>query len=187
MLRLASIILVIVHAGAASAQVPGNVPTALQPGARVRVSTQRTSRASGRVVAAGGDSLVLIRDRTSDTLRLAASELQSLELSVGQHRRRWRGAGIGFLVGATLGAALGAVTYQKQTDCAGEMFCDLGRGFDTAAGAVLLGGLGTVTGAIVGAGNADEWERVMLGDRTALQPFRPRGAGSVRVGLSLHF
>lgn len=172
----------------ASAHAQGAaIPPQVQPGARVRVSSPRTTRVSGRVLAADRDSLMLVRDRDADTVRLATSELQSLELSMGQHRRRWRGAGIGFLAGASLGAVLGAATYQKQTSCTGEMFCDLGRGFDAAAGAVLLGGIGTITGAIVGAGTADEWERVMLGNRAALQLFQPRVGENARIGLALRF
>lgn len=187
MRRLASVVLVVVLAGTASAQASRSLPPEIQQGARVRVVAPTLGRVSGRVVSTGSDSLALVRDRTADTVRLAASQLQSLDLSVGRHKRRWRGAGIGFVAGAALGAVVGVATYQKPKNCAGQMFCDLGPGFDATFGALLFGGAGTITGAIVGGGKADDWKPMPLANRTSLQLFRSRTTKDVELGLSLRF
>ena len=183
---LSSVVLVIALAGTASAQESRIPPVQIQPGARVRVSAPTVGRTSGRVIVAAGDSLTLVRDRTSDTLRLATSDLQSLEISVGRHKRRWAGAGLGFLAGAAVGTVVGLATYEKPKDCAGQMLCDLGPGFDATFGALLFGAGGAITGAVLGAGKADDWEPVATPARTSLELFI-RPATRPRLGLSLRF
>ena len=185
--RLVSVVLVIALAGTASAQEPGSVPPEVQPGARIRVSGPNIGRATGRVISAGGDSLALVRDRSGDTLRLASHEIQSLDLSVGRHKRRWTGAGLGFLGGAAVGTVVGLATYEKPKDCSGTALCDLGSGFDAAFGAVLFGAAGGITGAFVGAGRADDWKPLPLASRTSLEirPWRARGGAA--LALSFRF
>jgi hypothetical protein len=187
MLRLASVVVFVALAGTASAQEPRPVPAEVQPGARVRVAAPNIGRVTGRVISAGSDSLALVRDRSADTLRLASHELQSLDLSVGRHKRRWTGAGLGFLGGAAAGTLVGLATYEKPKDCSGTALCDLGPGFDAAFGAFLFGIAGGITGAFIGAGRADDWKPVTLASRTSLQlgPWRARGGAA--LGLSLRF
>jgi hypothetical protein len=183
--RPALVVLLVMLASTASAQESGTLQSAIQPGARVRVSTVGAGTVTGRVVAVQGDSLQLTRDRSVDTLRLAGSQLTSLEVSVGRHKRRWRGAGLGFLGGAALGAVLGAATYRKP-DCSGDAyFCDLGPGFDATFGAVLLGGAGAVVGAIAGGGSADDWQPVALRRSARLQLIVPRPSARMALGASL--
>lgn len=185
MRRFATIVLLTMLAASASAQTTGNLSSEVQPGARVRASAPGVGTVSGRVVAVQGDSLRVARDHSADTVRFAASQLTSLELSVGRHKRRGRGAAIGFLGGAALGAALGAATYQKP-DCSGAAyFCDVGRGADIFVGATLLGAVGAVTGAIVGGGTEDTWKPVSLARRASMQIGVPRSTGRLSVGASL--
>jgi hypothetical protein len=183
--RPALVVLLVMLASTASAQEPGAVPASVQPGARVRVSAPGAGTLTGRVVAVEGDSLQVARDRSADTLRLAESQLTSLEVSVGRHKRRWRGAGFGFLGGAALGAVVGAATYTKP-DCSGEAyFCDLGQGFDATFGAALLGGVGAVVGAIIGGGRVDDWQPVALRRSARLQLIVPRSSARMAFGASL--
>jgi hypothetical protein len=185
--RVALVVLLVMLAVSAAAQEPGTLQSVVQPGARVRVSTVGTGMGTGRVVAGPRDSLHVARERSVDTLHLAGSQLTSLDVSVGRHKRRWRGAGLGFLGGAALGAVIGAATYQKP-DCAGDAyFCDLGQGFDATFGAALLGGAGAVVGAITGAGRADDWRPVALQRSARLQLIVPRFSSRPAVGASLRF
>ena len=183
----APVVLLVVFASTASAQQPRDLPPEVQPGVRVRVVSPAAGTVTGRVTAVQGDEFLVARDRLADTVRLSANQLASLDLSVGRHKRRWRGAGLGLLGGAALGAVIGAATYQKP-DCSGEAyFCDLGRGFDASFGAVVFGGVGAVTGALVGAGSADDWKPLSLRSRTSLELRMPRSTGRLSVGASLRF
>lgn len=186
MRRFAPVLLLVVLAATASAQESRGLPSEVQPGVRVRAVSPAAGTVTGRVTAVQGDDFLVARDRLADTVRLSASQLSSLDLSVGRHKRRWRGAGVGLLGGAALGAVIGAATYRKP-DCSGATyFCDLNRGFDAAFGAVVFGGIGAATGALVGAGKADDWKPLALPARTSLELF-VRPAGNARLGLSLHF
>jgi hypothetical protein len=183
--RPALVVLLVMLASTASAQAPGTVAASVQPGARIRVSAPGAGTLTGRVVSVEGDSLRVARDRSADTLRIAQSQLTSLDVSVGRHKRRWRGAGLGFLGGAALGAVVGAATYKKP-DCSGEAyFCDLGQGFDATFGAALLGGVGAVVGAIIGGGSADDWQPVALRRSARLRLMVPRSPTRLALGASL--
>jgi ABC-type branched-subunit amino acid transport system permease subunit len=56
-----------------------------------------------------------------------------------------------------------------------------------AAGAVLLGGAGTIVGAIVGAGKADTWQRVLPREGAQVGLVAPGAAGRLAFGASLRF
>lgn len=187
MRRLASLALFTLLAATAGAQESRQLPPEVQAGARVRASAPGAGTVTGRVVAVEGDAFQVARDRAADTVRLVAQQLTSLDLSVGRHKRRWLGAGIGFLGGAALGTAVGAATYQKPENCQGAYFCDFGPGADMALGAILLGTAGAVTGAIVGAGRADDWKPLPLRNRTSLELRLPRGTGRLAVAAALRF
>ena len=180
-----AVVLIASLASAAGAQEPSTRPAGVEAGARVRASAPATGIVTGRVVEAGRDSLAVARDHGADTVRLALNQLTSLDVSTGRHKRRWRGAGFGFLGGAALGAVLGAATYRKP-ECSGDTyFCDLGQGFDAAFGAVLLGGAGAVAGAIVGGGSTDDWQPVVLRHALRLELNVPRSRRRLELGASL--
>lgn len=186
--RFASVVLVIVLAGTATAQESGTLPADVQPGARVRATGPAAGSVVGRLLAVNGDTLQVVRDAGRDTVSIAASRLTSLDLSTGRHKRRWAGAAYGLFGGAVVGAAVGAITYRKQT-CAPEVwFCDMGgRGLDVAAGAVLFGAAGTVVGAIVGGGRTDSWRRVLPRESARLRLVVPRAGGRSVLAASLRF
>lgn len=188
MWRIVCLVFVGVFAATAGAQEPRTVPSGVQAGARVRASSRGADTVIGRVLGVNGDTLRVLRDRTPDTASVAISRLATLDLSTGRYKRRWTGAPYGLFVGAALGAALGAATYRKQTCAPSTLFCDVGgRELDVAAGAVLLGGVGTVVGAVVGAGTADRWQRVLPPESAKLRLIVPPAAGRFTVGASLRF
>lgn len=161
MRRIAVLVLFVTLAANARAQESGTVPSEVQPGARVRMTSPGMGMVTGRVIGVSGDSLSVVRDRAADTVRLGASALSTLDLSTGRHKRRGKGAAIGFASGAVLGAVVGAATYRKP-ECSGSAyFCDTGRGLDATLGAVGFGAAGAIVGAIVGAGTSDSWRRVL--------------------------
>ena len=186
MRRLGSVVMLALLAASAGAQQV-TLPPDVQPGARVRATTPGAGSVTGRVVAANGDTLQVLRDVARDTVKVAVSRLATLDLSTGRHTRRWTGAAYGLLAGATLGAVIGAATYRKQTCAPGQWFCDYpGQTGDMAAGAVLLGTVGTVVGAIVGAGTAETWRRVVPPASAQLR-LDARNAGGLALGASLRF
>jgi len=173
----------------ASAHAQGAViPPQVQPGARVRATAPRVQTVTGLVVAANGDTLHVLRDYTRDTSVVVISRLTALDLSTGRHKRRVLGAVYGLFGGAALGAVIGAVSYRKQTCAPGTFLCDYpGQAGDEAIGAVLLGGAGTIVGAIVGAGKADSWRRVIPRESAQVGLVVPGAAGRLAFGASLRF
>ncbi len=135
----------------------------VQPGATVRIRAARAERPyEGRVVSLSGDSLVLALAGEGDArLALPRKDVTQAWVSAGQHRETLVGMGIGFLAGAAVGAALGALAYQP---CTGD-FCilDFGRGGEAAMAGLLLGGVGLVLGGIAGYGtHGQSWEPALL-------------------------
>jgi hypothetical protein len=116
-------------------------------GTRIRV-TPLDSRAPyliGTVVGQAGDTLVVLSE-PRDTVRVTLTTLDFLEVSGGRRARVGRGMGLGFLVGAAGGAAIGAAAIDSEW-----------RG----VGALLGAGLGGLSGLLVGAavGSAVRTER----------------------------
>jgi len=180
-----TVALLVLIASAAAAQDPPPLPSQVQPGARIRASATGVGAVTGTVIAMQGDSLDLARDRSADTVRLAANQLTSLELSVGRHKRRWTGAGIGFLGGAAIGALIGRASYQP-SNCT-EFLCDLGPEPAEIVGAVIVGGFGAIVGAGIGAGTADDWKPLAPDGRTSLGLRALPASRRVAIGASLRF
>lgn len=136
------------------------------------------------MTAGSGDTLRVVSVSEVDTRRIAATRIAALDVSVGRHKRRWSGAGIGFAAGALLGAGAGAARYRSNS-CTGD-FCDLwGPWPNVVAGVVLLGGTGAVIGAVHGYGTADTWSPLIRNGAR-----RHIAAGTARrnaVGASLRF
>jgi len=188
MRRILSAVLLVVASGAAHAQATGSTPSPLQPGTRIRTSVAGVGTVTGRVVGVTGDTLRVARDGTADTMSVARSSLTWLDVSTSQHKRRWVGAGVGFLAGAALGGIIGAATYQEPTCAPDAWFCDFGgRGMEAAGDGILLGSVGAIVGAIVGAGRADTWQPVDPHQSARLQLTVPRAAGRYSLGATLRF
>ncbi|MEO8622907.1 MAG: hypothetical protein ABI625_17675 [bacterium] len=136
----------------------------INPGARVRITTSGTREPSvGNVVSATEQGLVA-RLASGDTIRVPASNLAGLEISDGQSRHIWLGAGLGFIGGAAVGALIGAAT-PPDANC--NFMCD-DKVLGEAIGAGLLGIAGTVVGGIIGATHTTEnWRAIQLPGRKA--------------------
>jgi hypothetical protein len=83
--------------------------------------------------------------RTSGGLRsLSAADITTMQYE--KDSKFWTGAGLGFCFGALTGGVIGAVTYEKKPDS----FLDFGPGFNVIVGAFGGGGLGFMTGGVIG-------------------------------------
>ncbi len=157
----------------------------LQPGATVRIRAAGAERPyEGRLVSLSRDSLVLALAGEGDSrVALPRESVARAWIATSQHRETLAGLGIGFLAGAAVGAALGALAYQP---CTGD-FCilDFGRGGEAAMAGVLLGGVGLVLGGIAGyCTHGQNWEPALLPLTTVSRT--PAGHGvalAVRVRL----
>jgi hypothetical protein len=148
----------------------------LEPGQRVRVTAPDLAihNQAGRFEAVRGDSLVLAG--AVSTMTFPVASITRLEVSRARKSHTLIGAGIGFVVGALAGAAVGpsAIT--------GDISKGGARLFGAGIGA--LGG--TVLGLAVGAiSKSDRWEEVPL-DRLRVS-FAPQADGRFALMVSLAF
>jgi hypothetical protein len=114
--------------------------------------------------------------------------LRRVELRVG-HRSRVRsgltGAGVGLVMGGIVGAAVGYADWRESTE-----FQLFSREESMALGATLIGGLGAVTGGVIGfVAPGSRWEDVPLSPRPARASaglrVAPVGGSQVRVSYTL--
>lgn len=150
----------------------------VQPGARVRVTAAHLPLGSQIGTLAHIDSDTLIVGAT----RVATQSVSKLEVSTGRRSHTLLGAGIGFLVGASAGAAIG---YAARHDLL-EEGAVLTPGDAALLGAGILGAVGIPVGAIIGAlVRTDRWQEVPL-QRLGLRMF-PQSDGSLSLTVSLRF
>lgn len=171
------------------AQPTASPATPIAAGTRVRVSAVQLGDAiTGVVVSHSADSLVVKSDRDSSTVALASAQVARLDVSRGRHTQKFKGAKIGWMSGASIGALVGYAMYEDP-HCGGESwFCiDFGPGFDAAVGATLLGTVGVLVGAMVGSIEREQWRpapRSLLQDaRFGVAPAH----GGVALSTSLRF
>ena len=152
----------------------------LLPGARVRVTSPATGRIVGTLLGASDDS-VRVELAGGSSVALPTRGLSELEVSGGVRRNGWRGAGIGLLVGAGVGGAIGLATYRRSEcyDNAIEgFFCDIvnrtSRSVTVVSDAAMVGTAGAIVGALIGHAGREAWVRV------------PIRRASARVGLVGH-
>ena len=172
MRTIRSAILITALAGTAqwaSAQSAGDgASVVLTPGSRVRVSSPATGRVVGTLISATDDSLQ-IEFGGGASLTLPRAGLSALELSTGVRRNGWRGAGIGLLVGAGVGGAIGLATYRR-AECHDNpvegFFCDLvnrtSRSVTVVSDAAMVGTAGAIVGAPIGQVGRETWVQVPL-------------------------
>lgn len=164
----------------------------LSPGTRVRVTPNRAKATPliARMVAVRNDSLFVVSD-SNRAAAYAAGDVARLETSGGLRRYTMRGAGIGFLAGAGLGAVIGAASYDPPKCQPDQLFCGLAhldQSFSIAVTTALFAGVGTLTGALIGANKEGErWIPIGLpraGEiTTTLVPTRRGLAVTARIGF----
>jgi hypothetical protein len=167
----------------------GNCPT-LAAGSLVRLhaGTEGTYRLP-LPVQPTDTAIVLPSSGESVRAPVRCGDLRRVELRVGpgsRVRSGLTGAGVGALMGSLVGAALGYADWQESSD-----FQLFSREESMALGAVLIGGVGAVTGGVVGfAAPGSRWEDVPLRSRPARASaaglrVAPAGPSGVRVSYTL--
>lgn len=115
----------------------------------------------GSVVTATNDTLVFQPKAEAGPISIATPNIVRLEVARGQHTQKARGAMIGFFVGVGAGAILGAATYKK-AECSDFCIVPDSRSFDATMGAILLGSVGAVVGALMGSHPTPTWVPVAV-------------------------
>lgn len=146
-------------------------------------SAREGSRPAGRLARLDADSVVLALDGGPAAFpRAAVARLEVHEGRRSRGREVLRGAAFGLLGGAAVGALVGVATHDPDSGCRADAWLcpDLGRGYDAAIGAVVLGGIGVVAGGTWGATRLlDRWRRVPMGELRV--GFVPRGV-AISIG-----
>jgi hypothetical protein len=140
--RLAAMLVFLAAIASAQAKFTDwNTVKALATGAEVRITTgSRTVR--GRVLRVTEDTLVLGSGKSQEMF--PQQEVKRVLLRGDSHRGRNSLIGLGG--GAALGVIIGAAAHQ---DCSGWCFFNTSRGADAAGGAIALGGIGAIVGALI--------------------------------------
>ena len=171
------------------AQSTTSLATPIAAGTRVRVSAVQLGDAiTGVVVTHSADTLVVKADGDSGTIALPTAQMARLEISRGKHTQKLKGARIGYLSGAALGAMAGYATYEDPHCRAEDWICiDFGPGFDAAVGATFLGAVGALVGTLVGNHEREQWRPASGGlGRDARMGIAP-ARGGVALTASLTF
>ena len=145
------------------------------PGSRVRVTAPLYDMrgATGVVMRLTTDSITIERDGWPRDVTLPVDRLSRLEVSTGKLRSHgfFRGAGLGLIIGALVGATFGGVQYLSSSD---EL-----RGLHIVAGGIVGAGAGLIVGGIVGVARPpDRWENV---------PLHRQSRRATGIGLSISF
>ncbi len=154
---------VLVAPAMAAAQVAPAPEWPIASGARVRILSPALGdqKQTGSVLSATADTLVFLPAKLSTSTPISTPNIVALDVARGTHSRKLIGALLGFVIGTGGGAAIGYATY-KRPSC--QTFCldILGRGGNTAIGAVLGAVTGAVAGTIAGSGQTDTWVPVAV-------------------------
>ena len=153
----------------APAQSPGSPEWPVQAGSRVRILSPvlGDERQTVTVVSSTTDALVYRQNAQAAPQTLSRGVIARLEISTGTRAHKAKGALIGLVTGAAVGAILGYATWQRPT-CKdpnqpfGCFTIDFGPGGDAAFLGVFGGILGTIVGALIGIHQTDNWVPVMV-------------------------
>jgi hypothetical protein len=189
MSRLVAVLLVVLLARpnvlvAQSAQTASSI----RPGTLVRI-TQTGQKARVATMVSPGTDTVLVRwEKSTGTAAVPLAEVSRLDVSTGRHRNLVKGAVLGTLGGAALGAVAAAATFEPCTSTApfGCFGAFESRGEAGTAGAVLAGAVGLVVGTVIGIRSHEGWHRVPLDARRVAVALTPRGRAT-GLGVTLRF
>lgn len=180
------LLLVICLAGSTSRLV-AQPEADLQAGSRVRVRSLLPAGGYGSwregTVALIRPDTVLLQPKDGGDRVLIARSASQIRAFVGRRSSAGRGLGIGLVSGVLSGAVIG---FAAGEDCgSGGAWLCFDRGEMAAGGAVFFGGIGAVTGLIVGAlSSHDVWRPA---GAAGWRPFAGGSSGRLRLGTSLSF
>lgn len=142
-----------------------STPVGPAPGSRVRVANAgEPEPVLGRVIAFGGDSLLLGSTSGRARARLPLGDLTRIDVSDG--RDRWASAYRAGVLGALLGTAYGVLTLGKEDPTGGLV--------SALAGAIVIAPIGAGVGAILA---PERWHGAWRGDETPM----PGGAYRLEI------
>jgi hypothetical protein len=152
----------------ATAQTPGNSQWPV-PGSRIRILSPvlGDEKQTVTVVSSTSDGLVFRQNAQAAPQTLSGGVITRMEISTGTRAHKAKGALIGFVTGAAVGAILGAATWQRPTckdpnNAFGCFAIDFGPGGSAAIAGALGGIVGTIVGALVGIHQTDTWVPVTV-------------------------
>ena len=106
-----------------------------------------------------GDTLLFRPWRETASTAVGLRDITRLDVFQGTHRRKGKGAIIGFLVAGGIAAGVTAATWKTTAGF------DFGRAGDAAFVGLPVGLLGAVVGMLIGAQETDTWAPVRLPNR----------------------
>jgi hypothetical protein len=130
------------------------------PGSRVRILSPFLGNriATGSVVSATPDTLVFRAARESTSTAIPTPHIVKLDIARGTHTNTARFGFGGFLLGALVGAAIGAATTPPPCyNC-----LDFSQGYYALTGGVIGGAIGGLVGATIGKRPSDTWVPVAV-------------------------
>lgn len=162
-------------AGILAAPLRAQTPDArVATGDRIRYRLQDGSKGKVTVLGVGADWMKVQRHSGEAVRRIEKADLASLHLWAGRRRHPVEGALLGLGVGAACGYGLA------------QALCDYGSDCDSGQAMLVMGAMGSVLGAGVGALiRSDRWREVS--PTTVRFGILPARGGGVRVALRLSF
>lgn len=129
-------------------------------GSRVRILTPVLGKrhVTGDVVAATPDTLLFRAARESTSTAISTPNIVSIEIARGTHTNTARGGFGGFVLGALVGAAIGAAA--SPPPCSNCL--DFSQGAAALGGGLTGGVIGALVGAAIGKRPSDTWVPVAL-------------------------
>ena len=145
-------------ASTAAAQPVSDWPIAA--GSRVRILSPVLGKryVTGSVIAATSDTLVFRAARESTVTVVPTPNIVRIDVARGTHTNTARYGFGGFMLGALVGAAIGAATTAPPCyNC-----LDFSQGYYALTGGVIGGAIGGLVGATIGKRPSDTWVPVTL-------------------------
>ena len=157
----------------------------LSIGDRVRIKAPSFSwdQISGNIVTMNADTLVLKSEKQTSLLKVPLTYVTGLGFSKGKKNNAGKGAGVGLLIGATVGAVIGI---GSTDDCSSSQGICVGGNEFILVGGVILGGIGSAAGIIIGSFiHTEAWEEMPI-DRIRLG-ISPQHQGGLAFSASVAF
>ena len=143
-----------------AASTPVWAQSDVTPGQRIRVkSSDRNDPVVGKLVSADSEMIWVVQPQ-ADTVALPRKWVRGVDVSTGTYRSPRKGAAIGLLVGAGLGAIVGAAAYEPcEPHALFDCIAAPGSASQSAAlGAIVFGALGGTVGLLIGTLSvSDRW------------------------------